>query len=183
MVTGLPSNYIFMILPCYEVDCPHPVCAKGKLVEEPMWYPGGPPLSLLPLPIPDPERLLGSNVCTKCPGFCNSHYLEHEEHIKWVTENGSDSCQRVPPRVVIEEYVKSKESMGQDDIENLAKICFLSLEDAEGCAKHHMGICQIRKVQQKRQRTTTRNQDDKNCQVDGQEESVYCICRRGEKAS
>ena len=25
MVTGLPSNYIFMLLPCYEVDCPHPV--------------------------------------------------------------------------------------------------------------------------------------------------------------
>ena len=23
--------------------------------------------------------------------------------------------------------------------------------------------------------------DDKNCQVDGQEESIYCICRRGEE--
>ena len=56
MVTGLPSNYIFMLLPWFEVDCPHPVCAKGKPAEEPTWYPGGPPLSLLPLPIPDPER-------------------------------------------------------------------------------------------------------------------------------
>ena len=26
-----------------------------------------------------------------------------------------------------------------------------------------------------------RNQDDKNCQVDGQEETVHCICRRGEE--
>ena len=87
-----------------------------------------------------------------------------------------------PPRVVIEEYVKGKESIGQDDIEHLAKICFLSLEDAEACAEHHMDICQRRRqVQQKRQRKTRRNQDDKNCQVDGQEETVYCICRRGEE--
>ena len=56
MVTGLPSIYIFILLPCYEVDCPHPVCTKGNPAEEPTWYPGGPPLSLLPLPIPDPER-------------------------------------------------------------------------------------------------------------------------------
>ena len=61
-------------------------------------------------------------------------------------------------------------------------MCFLSLEDAEACAEHHMGICQrTRQVQQKRQRKTTRKQDDKNCQVDGQEESVYCICRRGKE--
>ena len=31
------------------------------------------------------------------------------------------------------------------------------------------------------QRKTKRNQYDKNCQVDGQEETVYCICRRGEE--
>ena len=45
-----------------------------------------------------------------------------------------------------------------------------------------MGICQRRgQMQQKRQKKTRRNQDDKNRQVDGQEESVYCICRRGEE--
>ena len=76
----------------------------------------------------------------------------------------------------------SKERIGQDDIEHLTKMCFLSLEDAEACAEHHMGICQrTRQVQQKRQRKTTRKQDDKNCQVDGQEESVYCISRRGKE--
>ena len=55
----------------------------------------------------------------------------------------------------------SKEIIGQDDIKYLTKMCFLSLEDAEACAEHHMGICQ--RVQQKRQRKTTRKQDDKNC--------------------
>ena len=34
MVTGLPSNYIFLLLPCYEADCPHPECAKGKPADE-----------------------------------------------------------------------------------------------------------------------------------------------------
>ena len=87
MVTGLPTNYIFMLLPC----------------------------------------------------------LEPKERIKWVSEKGSESCQRVPPRVVIEEYVKGKESIGQDDMKHLAEICFLSLEDAEACAEHHVGICQRRR--------------------------------------
>ena len=39
----------------------------------------------------------------------------------------------------------SKESIGQDDIEHLVKMCFLSLEDAEACAEHHMSICQRRR--------------------------------------
>ena len=82
----------------------------------------------------------------------------------------------------MEEYVKGKESIGQDNIEHLAKICFLSLEDAEVCAEHHVGTCQRRRqIQQKRQRNTRRKQDDKNCQVDGQEESVCCISRKGEE--
>ena len=124
---------------------------------------------------------LATAVCTKCPRFCNGHYLEPEEHIKWVTENRSDSCQRVPPRVVIEEYVKGKESIGQDDIEHLAKFCFLSLEDTVAWVEHHMSICQRRRqVQQKRQRKIRRNQDDKNCQVDGQEENVY-LRKRGRR--
>ena len=106
MITGLLSNYIFMLLPCYEVDCPYPVSSAGKPAEKPTWYPGGPPLSLLPLPIPGTESLWGSNVCSKCPSFCNGHYLKHEAHIKWVSQNGSESCKRVPPRVGIEEYVK-----------------------------------------------------------------------------
>ena len=50
------------------------------------------------------------------------------------------------------------------------------------CTEHHVGTCQRRRqIQKKRHRNTRRKQDDKNCQVDGQEESVYCISRKGEK--
>ena len=44
MVPELPTNYLFMLLPCY-----HPQCTKGKPLVEPTWYAGGPPLSFLPL--------------------------------------------------------------------------------------------------------------------------------------
>ena len=47
MVKGLPKNYIFQLLPCYQNGCPHPVCLSGKLLEEKCWYEDGPPLSYL----------------------------------------------------------------------------------------------------------------------------------------
>ena len=72
----------------------------------------------------------------------------------------------------------------QDDIEHLTKMCFLSLEDAEACTEHHMGICQRRgQVQQKRQRKTRRKQDDKNCKVDGHEEVFIAFAEGRKKAS
>ena len=173
MVTGLPSNYIFLLLPCYEADCPHPECAKGKPADEQTWYPGGPPLSLLPVPIQDPERPWGSKECTKCHGFCCGHYLEPEAHIRWVAEKGDNSCEKVPPRYQIEQYVKEKESIVQEDIEHIAKTCFLSLEDAEACIDHFVGIHQRRRVQQKR---------GKRKKKPGKaDEDVYYICRQGEQ--
>ena len=43
MVKGLPSNYLFQLLPCYEEDCPHRVCSAGKPDKELCWYEGAPP--------------------------------------------------------------------------------------------------------------------------------------------
>ena len=34
MVKGLPSNYLFHLLPCYEDGCPHSACRAGKPTEE-----------------------------------------------------------------------------------------------------------------------------------------------------
>ena len=41
MVPELPTNYLFMLLPCYHPQCLHPECTKGKPLVEPTWYPGG----------------------------------------------------------------------------------------------------------------------------------------------
>ena len=54
MVIGLPS-YIFLLLCCFKPGCKHPCCLEGKQPSTPdTWYPGGPPLSHLPLPKPSP---------------------------------------------------------------------------------------------------------------------------------
>ena len=73
MVCGLPS-YVFFLLCCYKENCPHPQCQAGPPSITPTWYPGGPPISHLPLPVPDPERPWGNNTCSSCVAPCSGHY-------------------------------------------------------------------------------------------------------------
>ena len=68
IVPNMPENYVFMLLPC----CPHKVCAQGK--KSWCWYDGGPLLSVLPLPVADPQRPCGGK-CDTCLGACAGHYL------------------------------------------------------------------------------------------------------------
>ena len=75
MVTGLLS-YSFMLLCCFKSGCKHPRCLEGKQPGTPdTWYPGGPPLTHLPLPKPDPSRPWGGS-CSTCKDFCSGHYCE-----------------------------------------------------------------------------------------------------------
>ena len=114
MVKNLPENYVFMLNPCYKKNCPHPVCVNGKPISQPVWYKDGPPLTYVPLPIPDPKRRLASK-CDTCVGACSGHYLSAEENIEWVKENGNGSCVQ-PPRQVIGEYFKKPNVVVTDDI-------------------------------------------------------------------
>ena len=65
-------------LPVVSVRIGNPLegrsCKEGKPDLECTWYPGGPPLTHLPLPLPDPDRPWGSPSCTTCKGFCAGHY-------------------------------------------------------------------------------------------------------------
>ena len=56
LVPGLPDKYVFHLTCCYQDECIHPLCKDGRPAVEPTWYPGGPPLSFTPLPLPDPKR-------------------------------------------------------------------------------------------------------------------------------
>ena len=56
LVKGLPAKYVFELVCCYEKDCIHPECKNGPPDVLPVWYPGGPPLTFLPMPVPDNER-------------------------------------------------------------------------------------------------------------------------------
>ena len=54
------SKYIFMLLPCFKLGCIHPVCKKGRLesyFDDLRWFPGGPKLTYVPIPIPDEDNV------------------------------------------------------------------------------------------------------------------------------
>ena len=76
MIVGLPS-YIFFLLCCYQEGCCHPLCQSGRPRDSPVWYVGGPSISCLPLPVPDPDRPWGSPTCLSCKPFCSGHYKQN----------------------------------------------------------------------------------------------------------
>lgn len=77
MVKGLPSNYMFFLKCCYSPGCKHPICSTSN-VKISNWYKGGPPLSYLPFPIPDPNKPVG-HKCSSCGDTCHGHYLSPKE--------------------------------------------------------------------------------------------------------
>ena len=74
MVTGLPQAYIFFLRCCYEQECIHPKCRQNPVACTSTWYPGGPSLSHIPLPVHDPQRPWGDPQCSSCKGTCSGHY-------------------------------------------------------------------------------------------------------------
>ena len=56
LVKGPPAKYVFHLVCCYDKDCIHPECKGGPPNTPPVWYPSGPSVSFLPLPVPDIER-------------------------------------------------------------------------------------------------------------------------------
>ena len=106
MVMGLPSQYIFYLLPCYSSECPHPICQKGKPSQEELWYPNGPPLSYLPLPIPDQNRPYGGK-CDSC-SVCYGHYINPREAFS--NGSGGDASLCTPPSEVISNFFKTGKS-------------------------------------------------------------------------
>jgi hypothetical protein len=128
IIKNLPENYVFMLCTCYQKNCAHPVCMNGKPNSQPVWFKDGPPLTYVPLPVPDPKRKWGSK-CDTCVGACSGHYLSPEDNIKWVKEHGGESCIQ-PPRKVIGEYFKKPNVVITDDtIKFLAEKTLLSEAD------------------------------------------------------
>ena len=81
MIKNLPENYILMLYPCFKKNCPHPICVNGKQNSEPVWFKDGPPLTYVPLPIPDPKRKWRCE-CDTCVSACSGHYLSPEDNIR-----------------------------------------------------------------------------------------------------
>lgn len=173
MVEGLPSQYIFQLLPCYKDVCIHPVCRKGKPDKEPVWYAGGPPLLYLPIPVPDPKHYWGQ-PCDRCKGLCTGHYLNPNDHAEFVARNGTEKCVFVPPKDQLETAAKLKfeknEEWTQADYENIAKQVLLSAEDARIWVEHVGLTSERRKAGAKKAtKTRARKRQDRQGKVTYQE--------------
>ena len=100
MVKSLPGEYVFALRACYEADCSHSICQRGKPTDESVWYAGRLSLQFLPLPVPDPKRPWGSKECKNCNGFCTGYLMRLEEVL---TTDSSDlpAAHTCPPSTVI----------------------------------------------------------------------------------
>lgn len=93
MVIGLPSSYIYFLSCCFDPNCRHPVCQSGPPCSEICCYPGTPPISHLPLPVPDSARPW---ECGTCTGTCSGHY---QQKVVNVTDPASIKLAAQPPFV------------------------------------------------------------------------------------
>ena len=147
MVKSLPSC-IFLLICCYQNDCPHSRCQVGYPQNPLTWYPGGPSLYLLPLPFPDPERPWG-NTCERCKAACSGHYVT-----KLIDVPDSSALSEVPkpPSTVLKQLFSSNGGMIPESmIESVAKQVLLPWDE---CKNHLWMVVQnrhreLRKLQQR----------------------------------
>ena len=139
---GLFGQYLFYLLcsNCKSGDCPHPICC-GPTQEIPRWYEGGPPITYLPLPVPDPSRSWGS-ACSECEGICSGHYLKPLEAFNSTMKPLSE-----PPSTVLSEaFKKLKGTAPSDDlIEELSKKTLLKAGEVQIWFSHLATVAENRK--------------------------------------
>ena len=78
----------------------YPVCQSGRPTSEVTWFDGGPPLTYLPLQVPDKDRPLGGS-CDSCYACCG-HYLDPRKAVTCPT-----SVLSCPPSAVILKFFNS----------------------------------------------------------------------------
>ena len=105
-VAGLPSQYIYLLVCCFESNCLHPLCQSGREGIAMEWFPGGPTITQIPMPVPDPNHPWGKNSREKCDGFCSGHFLNPEDALR------SGIAPMVqPPLAILKDFYQSLEKI------------------------------------------------------------------------
>ena len=136
MITGLPRQYVYFLVCCFQEGCSHPVCqgTPGKDPNSLTWFPGGPPLKCIPLPVQDLSRPPGNLNCSECDGICKGHYLKPEQLTCTSYSNPTFSP---PPSAIIENAFKANA--------NLAKETLLPTEEVTLWLEHLKLVAENRK--------------------------------------
>ena len=133
---GVPSKYVLYLRCRYEKNCIHPRCKQGCSEVEATWYPGGPPLSFLPLPAVDPERPYGSGDCSQFKCVCSGHYMKPEQ-LRVAFRSGTNIASKPPSNVLLSKMTKLKYEMPDENgILELSKELILYPEDTRMWCEH-----------------------------------------------
>ena len=161
MVKGLPHNYIFYLKCCYQMGCTHPRCKAKPTITA--WFPGGPILSHIPLPIADPDRPWGSFHCKSCKGICAGHYLtvlidtSKEAEMKMVM---------IPPSMILKEMFSERDQesseFSSEFVTNAAKKVLLTTDDVTVWLNHLSEVQKNRKRGAAKAAETRQKKKEKN---------------------
>lgn len=139
MVQGLPAQYLFYLKCCLDVDCTHPFCNQQVSVST--WFPGGPQLSYLPFPVPDPSQPWGNSNCSRCEGQCSGHFLPPDKAIV-----AQLSPMKMPPSQVLKEIFDGlSDDISEECVLAAAKKCLLPPAEVKIWFDHLLQIQKNRK--------------------------------------
>lgn len=137
MVKNLPTQYVFMLTPCFKKECPHKKCQESNYKGELKWFPNGMSLDYFPLPIPDPSRPWGGQ-CSSCKGTCAGHFLRPLEGIEHYKKHGSKGMITQPPsKMLSDAHKKFKANKpSEEQLIELARKTLLTTEHVKMWFKH-----------------------------------------------
>lgn len=169
MVQGYPQQYIYFLLACFKPGCPHGLCQRlvGSSRNDFLWFPNGPPLLQIPVPVVDPARPWGGSSCTECNGHCSGHYLKPEESLISFSEPSE------PPSCVIQRAVKANTA---NNVEELAREVLLPTEEVQLWIQHLKTVASNRKLGAEKGAKTRRQKSVKSRAKSSQLESELYYC-------
>ena len=172
-VPNLPPQYLYLLVCCFGDDCPHPLCKRGPNEISQSWFPGGPNLKTIPLPVPHPSYPWGNTHCDKCSAIlCSGHFLTPEEAL------ASDAPpMKEPPSSVLKTFytnLKGREAT-ESEVEGIAKKVLLPTGEVLIWLDHLKTVETNRKRGAMKAAETRRNKKLQNRQTE--EDKYYCgVC-------
>lgn len=175
-VQGLPTQYLYLLVCCFSPNCPHPLCQAGRGGISFDWFPGGPRVDRIPLPVPDPAHPWGGDSCGKCTGFCSGHFLMPEETLK-----SDASPMSLPPSTVLKDFYSKLGGTNPTDatLEAIAKKILLPLNEVCMWLEHLRTVDENRKrgaakAAETRRRKRESQQAKKSAEVTESSDIYYC---------
>lgn len=100
------------------------------------WFPIGPKVDSIPLPVPDPAQPWGSSTCSKCEGSCTGHYLSPEAALDAILAEKCTSMSQ-PPSTLLKDFFQRYGSDPPDaSLESIAKQCLLRVSEVRMWLQH-----------------------------------------------